>query len=74
MRHKRSSTTEPPALSLEATEELIRKRAFHYYEQRGRENGHDLEDWFKAEAEIAGKKTSEPGTAPEQVVKSAAAA
>jgi len=42
--------------SLELTEELIRLRAYHFYEKRGREAGHDLEDWLRAEAEIMGKK------------------
>jgi hypothetical protein len=42
--------------SLELTEELIRVRAYHFYEERGCEDGHDLEDWLQAEAEIAGKK------------------
>jgi HSP20 family molecular chaperone IbpA len=30
----------------------IEKRAYGFFEQRGRENGHDLEDWFKAENEL----------------------
>jgi len=42
--------------SLELTEELIRVRAYHFYENRGREPGHDLEDWLEAEAEVFGKK------------------
>jgi Protein of unknown function (DUF2934) len=50
--------------SLELTEELIRVRAYHIYEKRGCEHGHDLEDWLQAEAEITGKKpaaATEPG-------------
>ena len=38
-----------------APEEAIRIRAFQLYEARGREEGHDLEDWFRAEAEITPK-------------------
>ena len=30
----------------------IEKRAFQLFEKRGREDGHDLEDWFKAEQEM----------------------
>jgi hypothetical protein len=30
----------------------IRLRAYKLYEQRGREDGHALEDWVQAEAEI----------------------
>jgi hypothetical protein len=36
-------------------EEVIRLRAYKIYEQRGREHGHDLEDWLTAKAEIVGK-------------------
>lgn len=34
-------------------EEEIRHRAYVLYEQRGREDGHDLDDWLHAEAELA---------------------
>jgi DUF2934 family protein len=33
--------------------EQIRRRAFELYEARGREEGGELEDWFRAEAEIS---------------------
>ena len=33
-------------------EEEIRRRAYELYEERGREDGHDLDDWLRAEAEI----------------------
>jgi Protein of unknown function (DUF2934) len=36
-------------------EELIRSRAYYLYEQRGRVDGHDLEDWLQAEAELTSK-------------------
>ncbi len=36
-------------------EEEIRHRAYELYEQRGREDGHDLDDWFRAEAETVGR-------------------
>ena len=32
--------------------ELIALKAYQLYEQRGREEGHALEDWLKAEAMI----------------------
>jgi hypothetical protein len=35
-------------------EEQIRCRAYELYEARGRENGHDVEDWLCAESEISG--------------------
>ncbi len=33
-------------------EEEIRYRAYQKYEERGRGDGHDVEDWLRAEAEI----------------------
>ena len=33
-------------------EEAIRRRAHEIYEERGREDGRDVEDWLHAEAEI----------------------
>ena len=32
--------------------ERIRQRAYELYEVRGREEGHDFDDWLQAEAEI----------------------
>ena len=32
--------------------ERIRQRAYELYEERGREHGHDLDDWLKAEGEL----------------------
>ena len=62
MRHKTVdvSAAKPEEGSLELTEELIRVRAYRFFEERGCEHGHDLEDWLRAEAEILGKK---PATA-----------
>ena len=33
-------------------EDEIRRRAYELYEQRGREDGHDMDDWLRAEEEI----------------------
>ncbi len=38
-------------------EEQIRKRAYEIYETRGREDGHDTEDWLRAEQEVASRET-----------------
>jgi hypothetical protein len=35
--------------------EQIARRAYELYEARGREDGHDLDDWLRAEAEITGE-------------------
>jgi len=41
-----------------ALQEKIRLRAYELFEARGRQHGHDLDDWLQAEAEIlASKKT-----------------
>jgi hypothetical protein len=39
-------------------EHQIRLRAQELYEARGREDGHELDDWLRAEAEITQKKVS----------------
>ncbi len=60
----------PPLLSLEEwktlfgrldasfrqIEERIRLRAYELYESRGRRDGHALDDWLQAEAELRGQK------------------
>ena len=40
-----------------AIEEQIRSRAYELFEVRGREAGHELEDWLLAEKEITGQKS-----------------
>jgi hypothetical protein len=46
-----TATNEPQEL-----EHQIRLRAQELYEARGREDGHELEDWLRAEQEITEKK------------------
>ena len=46
-----SVTSEPHEL-----EHDIRLRAYELYESRGREDGHEQEDWFRAKEEITIKK------------------
>ncbi|HYL97261.1 MAG TPA: DUF2934 domain-containing protein [Terriglobales bacterium] len=41
--------------SPEEIQEQIRHLAYALYEQRGREDGHDLDDWLQAESEVTGK-------------------
>ena len=36
----------------EDLQEQVRRRAYELYELRGKENGHDLEDWLQAESEV----------------------
>jgi Protein of unknown function (DUF2934) len=51
-------TKKPPAnVATEShsnIEEEIRRLAYKLYEERGREDGHDLDDWLRAEAGIIG--------------------
>ena len=46
-----SVTIEPQEL-----EDQIRLRAYELYEERGRQDGHDEEDWFRAKDETTIKK------------------
>lgn len=56
---KRRSTSDPiPNHNKQVPadrEEQIRRRAYDLYEQRGRVDGHDMDDWLQAEAELSGK-------------------
>jgi hypothetical protein len=45
-------------VSSEASEKIgeqISRRAYELYETRGWEDGHDLDDWLRAEKEITGR-------------------
>jgi len=37
-------------------QEQIRRRAYELYEQRGRGDGRDLDDWLQAQSEVKQKK------------------
>jgi hypothetical protein len=39
-------------------EQQIQQRAYELYDQRGRTDGQDLEDWLQAEREIKGTQTN----------------
>jgi hypothetical protein len=41
----------------DTVEQRIRRRAYELYEQRGREDGHDVDDWIHAEEEVRKKTT-----------------
>ncbi|HXX17960.1 MAG TPA: DUF2934 domain-containing protein [Candidatus Acidoferrum sp.] len=43
--------------SFDELEQRIRVRAFELYEQRGKQDGHALEDWLRAEAELTRRTT-----------------
>jgi hypothetical protein len=46
-----TSINEPQEL-----EDQIRLRAYELYEERGRQDGHDEEDWLRAKEELTIKK------------------
>jgi hypothetical protein len=43
--------------SKQVFEDEIRRLAYQLYEERGREDGHDIDDWLRAEAELIGATT-----------------
>ena len=49
---KNCQTTE----STSELQEQIRRRAYELYEQRGRDDGHELDDWLQAESELTQQK------------------
>jgi hypothetical protein len=53
---KKQPTTETSELQEFELEYQIRLRAYQLYETRGREDGHELADWYRAKEEITNKK------------------
>jgi len=53
----------PTNSSLQVTElpdhQEIQTRAYELYEQRGREDGHELEDWLQAEGEVSSTRRTQ---------------
>jgi oligoendopeptidase F len=51
-----SSTSERGiSLQVRTPDELVRRRAYELWEQRGRQHGKDADDWYRAESEVRGK-------------------
>jgi len=46
-----------PGAEPQDLEKQIRRRAYELYETCGREDGHDFDDWLRAEEEITRQKT-----------------
>jgi len=76
MAHRTSSphAVTPDPDSLESTEQLIRERAYQFYEERSGEDGHDLDDWLRAEAEILGQRSGDSAMTHGAAAMSSAAA
>lgn len=47
----------PPSVTAELYD-LVRQRAYELYEQRGRQDGFDQQDWLQAEAELRSARTA----------------
>ena len=48
----RTPSATSPLAEPKTFEDQIRRRAYELYEDRGREDGYELEDWLRAEEEI----------------------
>jgi Protein of unknown function (DUF2934) len=48
-------TIEHTTESSSELEAQIRSRAYELYEKRGKDDGHDLDDWLQAESEVTWK-------------------
>lgn len=47
-------------LMVQLVERKVRSRAHQLYENRGQENGQELQDWFQAESEVLEKSILAP--------------
>ncbi len=52
---RRLSSQTTAQKSAQDIQHQIRERAYELYEQRGRRDGHDLDDWLIAESEVTRK-------------------
>jgi hypothetical protein len=49
-------TTHQQRNPLGELQEQIRRRAYELYQQRGRDDGHETDDWLQAESEVTQQK------------------
>jgi len=54
-RKKAGTARTTPARKRRLARREIARRAYEIYLERGARDGHDVEDWLQAEAELAGK-------------------
>jgi len=57
-----SNTSWEPEKKTRIDSAEVARVAYQLYEQRGRKNGHDLDDWLKAEAIVNQRKAQGIGT------------
>lgn len=48
--------------------DTLNRRAYELFESRGRQGGHDLEDWFRAESELLGPMPVEISEADDELI------
>ena len=53
------TSTQPSFSESRRDADRIAQRAYERYEARGREDGHDMDDWFEAERELQGSTSSD---------------
>jgi hypothetical protein len=49
---RQDATTQPGFSESRPDSDRIAQRAYERYEARGREDGHDMDDWFEVEREL----------------------
>ena len=51
-------TKDPTTGSTSDLQEQIRRRAYELYEERGKDDGHELADWLQAESEVTQQRSN----------------
>lgn len=49
----RMTSLDPAHPTALVSDDAVRLRAYELYEQRGRRDGHDLDDWLQAQSQVA---------------------
>ena len=71
---RQRAQTQPDAIESRPDADRVAQRAYERYEARGREDGHDMEDWLEAERELQQSVSSDATTAGRRDVNSDEAA
>jgi hypothetical protein len=53
----RLMTTKQTTGSTSDLQDQIRRRAYELYEERGKDDGHELADWLQAESEVTQQRS-----------------
>ena len=71
---RQDAETQPDDTQSRSDADRVAQRAYQRYEARGREDGHDMEDWFEAERELNQGVSSDATTPDDRDVNSDEAA